>query len=117
MREPVRQRQYGLIEGLAIIRRLVARGILPGGLSRLFHFVRSLPLTSPRLVPQAITDWIMALSMRDYVKRRFGVAIKSRQSIALRMFESLQAALADYLQNGSIQSCASVCGLIHRCSI
>ena len=44
LRDPVRQSQYGLIEGLAILRRLMARGILPGGWSRLFHFLRSLPL-------------------------------------------------------------------------
>src|ERR1035437_2019605 len=102
MRDPVRQSQYGLIEGLAILGRLMARGILPGGLFRLFHFLRSLPLASPRLLPQAITDWIMGLAMRDYVERRFGVAMKSRQVAATRLFESLQAALAVYLQSGKV---------------
>ena len=102
MRDPVRQSQYGLIEGLAILGRLMARGILPGGLFRLFHFLRSLPLASPRLLPQAITDWIMGLAMRDYVERRFDVAMKSRQAAASRLFESLQAALAVYLQSGKV---------------
>lgn len=102
LRDPVRQSQYGLVEGLAILRRLMARGILTGGGSRLFHFLRSLPLTSPRLLPQAITDWIMGLAMRDYVERRFGVAMKSRQAAASRLFESLQAALAVYLQSGKV---------------
>ena len=102
MRDPVRQSQYGLIEGLRIIRRLIARGILPGGLSRVRHFLRSLPLTSPRLLPQAITDWIMALSMRHYVERRFDVAMEARQTAALRLFESLQAALAAYLRSGNV---------------
>jgi hypothetical protein len=102
MRDPVRQSQYGLIEGLVILGRLMARGILPGGLFRLFHFLRSLPLASPRLLPQAITDWIMGLAMRDYVERRFGVAMKSRQAAASRLFESLQAALAVYLQSGKV---------------
>ena len=102
MRDPVRQSQYGLIEGLRIIRRLIARGILPGGLSRVRHFLRSLPLTSPRLLPQAITDWIMALSMRHYVERRFDVAMETRQTVAMRLFESLQAALAAYLRSGNV---------------
>jgi len=102
LRDPVRQSQYGLVEGLAILRRLMARGILPGGWFRLFHFLRSLPLASPRLLPQAITDWIMGLAMRDYVERRFGVAMKSRQATAARLFESLQAALALYLQSGKV---------------
>jgi radical SAM superfamily enzyme YgiQ (UPF0313 family) len=102
LRDPVRQSQYGLIEGLGILGRLMVRGILPGGLSRLFHFLRSLPLASPRLLPQAITDWIMGLAMRDYVERRFGVAMETRQATALRLFESLQAALAAYLRSGKV---------------
>lgn len=102
LRDPVRQSQYGLIEGLGILGRLLARGILPGGWSRLFHFLRSLPLASPRLLPQAITDWIMGLAMRDYVERRFGIAMESRQAAALRLFESLQAALAAYLRSGKV---------------
>jgi len=56
----------------------VSRGILPGGLSRVFHFLRSMPLTSPRLLPQAITDWIMGLAMRDYVER----ALRCRHPVA-----------------------------------
>jgi hypothetical protein len=102
LRDPARQSQYGLIEGLAIIGRLIARGILPGGFTRLFHFLRSLPYTSPRLLPQAITDWIVGLSMQDYVERRFGVAIETRQAASLRLFESLQAALAAYLRSGKV---------------
>lgn len=102
LREPVRQSQYGLIEGLGILRRLMARGIVPGGLSRWIHFLRSLPLGSPRLLPQAITDWIMGLAMRDYVERRFGIAMQSRQVAASSLFESLQAALAAYLQSGKV---------------
>jgi len=102
LRDPVRQSQYGLIEGLGILGRLMARGIMAGGSLRLFHFLRSLPLASPRLLPQAITDWIMGLAMRDYVERRFGVAMESRQAAASTLFESLQAALAVYLQSGEV---------------
>jgi radical SAM superfamily enzyme YgiQ (UPF0313 family) len=102
LRHPVRQSQYAWGEGLAIIGRLLARGILPGGPSRLFHFLRSLPVTSPRLVPQAITDWIMGLAMRDYVERKFGAAANSPGITASRLFDSLQAALADYLKSGKV---------------
>lgn len=102
LRDPVRQSQYRLTEGLAILGRLMARGILPGGLIRLLHFLRSLPLASPRLLPQAITDWIVGLAMRDYVERRFGIAMRSRQATASRLFESLQAALAVYLKSGKV---------------
>ncbi len=101
LRNPTRQSQYGLIEGLAIFGRLVRKGILPGGPSRWFHFLRSLPLASPRLQLQAVSDWIIGLAMQDYVQRRFGVAIKSRQT-ASSLVESLKAELAVYLQSGKV---------------
>jgi len=44
----------------------------------------------------------MGLAMRDYVERRFGVAMKSRRAAASTLFESLQAALASYLQSGKV---------------
>jgi len=81
LRDPGRQSQYGLIEGLGILGRLMVRGILAGGWSRLFHFLRSMPIAAPRLLPQAITDWIVGLAMRDYVERQFGIAKKARQWI------------------------------------
>lgn len=102
LRDPVRQSQYGVGEGLAIIRRLIASGILPGGWRRLLHFLRSLPVASPRLLSQAITDWIVGLAMRDYVERRLGVVEASRQATAARLFRSLQAALAVYLDSGKL---------------
>jgi radical SAM superfamily enzyme YgiQ (UPF0313 family) len=102
LRDPVRQSQYGLTEGLGILGRLMASGILPGGWSRTYHFLRSMPLASPRLLPQAITDWIMGLAMRDYVERRFDGGATPRQAAALRLFESFQSALAAYLRSGKV---------------
>lgn len=102
LRDPVRQSQYRAGEGLVILGRLVARGILPGGWSRVFHFVRSLPLASPRLLPQAITDWIMGLAMRDYVERRFGVAKRFRPTLVSSLFQSLQAALVVDVASGKV---------------
>ena len=44
----------------------------------------------------------MALSMRHYVERRFDVAMETRQTVAMRLFESLQAALAAHLRSGNV---------------
>ena len=57
-------------EGAAIVARLLWRGIAPGGPLRAWHFLRSLPLTRPRLLPLAINDWIVALAMRRYAERQ-----------------------------------------------
>jgi hypothetical protein len=56
-------------EAAAIVARLLWRGIAPGGAPRAWHFLRSLPLTRPRLLPMAINDWIVALALRRYAER------------------------------------------------
>jgi len=64
--------QYSRREQVFILRRLLMRGILPGGPVRLFRFVRTLLAASSGTWPQVITDWIAGLAMRDYVRRHFG---------------------------------------------
>jgi hypothetical protein len=55
-----------------IFMRLFIHGLLPGGLTRLYHFARSLPFLRPTLVPLAIGDWVVGLTMRAYVDQQFG---------------------------------------------
>lgn len=55
-------------EAARIVLRLLWRGIVPGGPARAWHFLRSLPLTRPRLLPMAVNDWIVALAMRRYAE-------------------------------------------------
>ena len=57
---------------LGILARLFVHELLPGGIRRMFHFLRSIPLSRPRLVPLVIGDWVAGLTMRDYVDRHFG---------------------------------------------
>ncbi len=99
LREPVYQGEYTPRERVAIVARLIARGILPGGPMRLLHFVRSLPLTAPAKIPQAIVDWICALAMRDYVRRHFEAA-DAAPARTLRLADELRAALSEYLEQG-----------------
>jgi len=66
---PPRLQRERLSEALAILSRLLARGVASGGVPRTWHFLRSLPLTKPGLLHVAVNDWIAALAMRDYVER------------------------------------------------
>ena len=50
--------------------RLLWRGILPGGPTRWYWFARTL-VRPPRLWHVIITDWILGLSIRDFVVRTF----------------------------------------------
>jgi radical SAM superfamily enzyme YgiQ (UPF0313 family) len=71
MPDPVYRAEYGRLDQLRIVTRLLARGVLPGGWRRIAAFARSLPLRRPRQLPLAIQDWIAGLAMRDYVERCF----------------------------------------------
>jgi hypothetical protein len=53
------------IARIRIIHRLLFRGLLPGGVPRMFHFLRSMPFHRPKFIPLAVQDWIVGLSMRD----------------------------------------------------
>jgi radical SAM superfamily enzyme YgiQ (UPF0313 family) len=72
LRQPVPMAQFSRGEQARIVRRLLLRGILPGGPVRLYRFVRTLAVASPAAWPKVITDWIAGLAMRDYVRRHFG---------------------------------------------
>ena len=74
LRRPPPPGEYSPGESLRILARLFWHGLIPGGVGRLYHFARSLPWRAPRSMPDAVADWIMGLSMRDFVDRRFGGA-------------------------------------------
>jgi radical SAM superfamily enzyme YgiQ (UPF0313 family) len=101
LRNPVYQSEYGTRERIGIVLRLLGKGILPGGLPRLGRFLRSLPLSSPAKLPQAIVDWIAGLAMRDYVARKFGIVTEAqRERLAARVLR-LRAAIRAYVERGA----------------
>jgi len=70
-------------EQFGILWRLLVRGVARGGVSRIFHFVRSMPFSRPSLIPLAIGDWVVGLTMKDYVERHFAESDgKTRRSAA-----------------------------------
>ena len=66
---PPRTRKETPREAALIALRLLWRGIAPGGPARAWHFLRSLPLARPRLLPLAVNDWIVGLALRRYAER------------------------------------------------
>jgi radical SAM superfamily enzyme YgiQ (UPF0313 family) len=100
MRNPVYHGEYGLRDRIRIVSRLVLRGVLAGGASRVFHFARSLPWFAPGKLPLAIVDWIAALAMRDYVERRFSVVATGDNAALARWYRSATHAVRRYLQDG-----------------
>jgi len=83
---------------VALVGRLLARGILPGGPRRLYHFLRSFPLRRPSMVPTVIADWITGLSMKAFARDNLwrGAAFD------MGILESVQEAIARRLRLGEV---------------
>jgi len=92
---------YSFGETMGIVSRLMFKGILPGGLGRLYHFLRSMSFRRPSLIPLEIADWITGLSMRAFARDHLWTALSGSVSDS-RLVESVQAAIARYLRQGEI---------------
>ncbi len=90
-----------------ILVRLFVHGVAPGGVARIFHFVRSIPFFRPTLIPLAIGDWVVGLTMRDYVDRQFGGKVDESDGAAARALESGAAEVSP----SDFQSGPAVAGL------
>jgi radical SAM superfamily enzyme YgiQ (UPF0313 family) len=66
--------EYGAGTSLGILVRLLWRGILQGGPTRPWHFLRSFPWLRPSQIPSTVGDWIVGLSMQHYARRHLAGA-------------------------------------------
>jgi radical SAM superfamily enzyme YgiQ (UPF0313 family) len=88
---------YSFGETVVLLRRFVARGLLPGGPRRLWYFVRSFPLKRPSLAPLMIADWITGLSMRAFARDHLWNAMPD-----LTLLNSVRVAIERYLPRGEV---------------
>ncbi|MDE2183894.1 MAG: B12-binding domain-containing radical SAM protein [Alphaproteobacteria bacterium] len=87
---------YSLGQSLALVGRLLRKGILPGGPRRLWLFLRSFPWRRPSLAPTVLADWIAGLSMRRF-------AADHLWSVAdLRLLEAVEARIRRILRQGQV---------------
>jgi radical SAM superfamily enzyme YgiQ (UPF0313 family) len=89
MPQPVYGGEYTAAQRFGIVWRLLVRGVLRGGPSRLWYFLRSLPFASPTKLPLAMVDWIAGLSMRDFVDRHFPTQ-RADAGVAEKLFAGMQ---------------------------
>jgi radical SAM superfamily enzyme YgiQ (UPF0313 family) len=101
--DPIYKSRFSAWENITTMQRFLARGILPGGLSRIYHFLRSFPWTNPRLAPMAIQDWITGLSMRDYVERNLIEEFEEADQLASSYLATIEETLQRYLHGGALE--------------
>lgn len=100
--DPANMAEYTFTQQLGMLTKFVFRGLLPGGFSRLYHFMRSLPLASPRLIPMVITDWVLSLAMRDYVERHFITEHDTAHNLVQQYTKVIEATFNRYLHSGAL---------------
>lgn len=100
--KPIYRGEYNFRESCLVLKNLFVRGLWPGGVPRVFHFLRSVPFLRPMLIPSVVQDWIVALAMRDYVERHF-VAAHQTSDIAHRYLGLIEKAFHRYLARGSLE--------------
>ena len=101
LRDPVYHGEYTRLERVGIVARLLLRGVLAGGPSRIYHFAESIPWRSPSKIPLAIVDWIAGLAMRDYVERHFHAVLPASRTALAAGAERLRRALRAYVEAGA----------------
>jgi radical SAM superfamily enzyme YgiQ (UPF0313 family) len=102
LRLPVYRDEYPLARSLAIVARLLAHGVLPGGPGRWLRFFGTLGASAPRTWPLVINNWIVGLAMRDYVERRFGIdRLRERPTVQATM-EFIERRYAACVRHGTL---------------
>jgi radical SAM superfamily enzyme YgiQ (UPF0313 family) len=94
--------QYSGKEILLLLPRFFIRTMMGGGFKRVFHFLRSLPVTKPKLVQLAVSDWVVGLSMRDYMDRHFVQEYREDTKRVQRHVERMKEAFRHHRHKGAL---------------
>lgn len=100
---PLNLGQYTLADRVNLLWRLWVHGIMPGGATAFYHFVRSIPFTRPKLIALVVQDWILGLSMRDYVQRHFVSEFEQSNRLIRDYSRSIEETFQPYLAHGSLE--------------
>jgi radical SAM superfamily enzyme YgiQ (UPF0313 family) len=103
LRHPLFRGWKSLWEPLAVLRSFIVHGLFPGGFSRVARFIGSVPWWRPHLFPRVVGEWIVGLSMQDYVDRHFREVEERARRAGHGYFGRLEHALRRYREAGAIE--------------
>lgn len=99
---PVSVSYYSLGEQASVPWKLFIHGLLPGGVRAMYHFLRSFPFFRPKLISLVIQDWIIGLSMRDYVERHFVEEFDQKNQLIHDYSKTIKETFQPYLEHGTL---------------
>ncbi len=94
---------YSIRQQVGIIGRFLWKGILRGGPSRALNFVRSIRSASPRQIPLVISDWVAALSMKEFAQRHLLLGSEARERVLHARLEAIRRGFRKYTRDGLVQ--------------
>ena len=103
LKDPLYRNQYALRNQLSSLAKIIIRGIMAGGLSRIYHFIRAFPFTKPNQIPVVIQDWVIGISMRDYIDRHFVKEFENANGLTDNYKGALENAFQGYLTRGALE--------------
>jgi hypothetical protein len=89
-------------ENISGLGKLIRHVLRDGGVSGLFHVLRSLPLSKPRLIPRVFQDWAYGLSTRDYIERHFTREAEGDRRRTATHLAQMKKALQHYIHLGNL---------------
>ncbi|MFQ5630052.1 MAG: radical SAM protein [bacterium] len=100
--EPANMAEYAPGELMKILGKFLAHGLFAGGVSRIYHFLRSIPYATPKLIPLVVTDWIVGLAMRDYIERNFVSEFEKAHHLAQNYLAIIEETFKRYVHGGKL---------------
>ena len=100
LKHPTSNQEYSLADTCRLVCSFLHKGLLQGGMLRVLRFSWTMITTSPRNWRQVITDWITALSMRDYVQRHFQTETEYDAKLVYGVIKQLKSRFASNISKG-----------------
>lgn len=100
---PIYKKKHSLRTQANSLRKFILYGIIPGGFSRIYHFIRSIPFSKPNRIPIVIQDWVIAIAMRKYVDRHFIQEFDKANNLADKYRGIIEEAFQRYIHGGTME--------------
>ena len=103
LKVPSTPSSYSKLEQAKVVARLLYKGILRGGPSRWYHFLGSLPYLDPKLIPDALLDWSVAIQVQDFTRRNHVRASEFDKNRIHGLRAEMEKTFARQVREGGLQ--------------
>ncbi|MBI2340684.1 MAG: radical SAM protein [Deltaproteobacteria bacterium] len=104
MKNPLTSPHFSLRQKLGYASRLFWRGIVPGGMGRIYYFMKSLVsvLHRPALIAVVMTDWIAILSLKSFWDRSLDRSVSRTETVLSLLQKRVISRMREAWQGGLV---------------